>query len=192
MRTKLIALALIAALVLAFAIPLIALAHTKLTVGPYTIEVGWVDEPPVVGLKNAVAVNISTTSDDQPVDGVSTLNVTVSMGGQDKPLDLHPLGEDTPGQYAADFIPTRRGTYTVKLTGKISDTEVITNVDIEEAVDPSTLQFPDTQLPTISTLQNTVTDLASQVASTRILGLAGLAVGVVGLVAAVVALTKKR
>ena len=92
----------------------IAAAHEKLTVGPYSLEVGWVDEPPVVGLKNAVAVNIST-SDGRPVENVSTLMVAVSMGGQDKKIDLHPLGENTPGQYAADFIPTVRGTYTVKL-----------------------------------------------------------------------------
>jgi hypothetical protein len=142
MRSKIFAFALIAALMLALAAPLIALAHTKITVGPYDVEVGWVEEPPIVGMKNAVAVNINTTADGKPMEGVSTLIVTVSMGGQDKQLDMHPLGEDTPGQYAADFIPTRRGTYTVKLSGKIESTEANASVDIEETVDAAALQFP--------------------------------------------------
>lgn len=170
----------------------VAFAHEKITVGPYELEVGWVDEPPIVGAKNAVAVNISTTSDDKPVEDVSTLVVTVSMGGQDKQLDMHPLGEDTPGQYAADFIPTRRGTYTVKLSGKIENTDVTpnTNVDIEETVDASTLQFPETQ-PSIGDLQNTIDDLSNQVSSARAFGVAGLALAVIALVLAGSQLRKK-
>ncbi len=193
MRSKIFPWALIAALMLALAAPLIASAHTKITVGPYDVEVGWVEEPPIVGVKNAVAINIATTSDGKPLEGVSTLVVTVSMGGQDKQLDMHPLSEDTPGQYAADFIPTRRGTYTVKLGGKIQDTNVApnTNVDIEETIDASTLQFPETQ-PSIGDLQNSINDLSNQLSSARVLGIAGLALAVIALVLGGVSLRKKR
>jgi YtkA-like len=187
MNRWIMAASLIAALVMNVGV---ALAHAKITVGPYTLEVGWVEEPPIVGVKNAAAINIVTTSDGKPVDGVSTLVVTVSMGGQDKQLDMHPLGEATPGQYTADFIPTRRGTYTVKLSGKIESTDVNTSVDIEETVDPTTLQFPGTQ-PSIGDLQNTINDLSNQVSTARAFGVAGLALAVIALVLAGSQLRKK-
>jgi hypothetical protein len=74
-----------------------AFAHTSITVGDYTVEIGWVNEPAIVGQQNAIVVNVSTTSDDQPVEDVSALTVAVSYGGQSKTLTLQPLGEDTPG-----------------------------------------------------------------------------------------------
>ena len=191
MRAKILGLALIASLLFTWVAPQIALAHEKVTAGPYTIEAGWVGEPPIVDLKNAVAINISTTSDDKPVEGVSTLNVTVITGGNEKQLDMHPLGEDTPGQYAADFIPTRRGTFTVNLTGKIENTDVNVSVDIEEVADASSLQFPEAQ-PSIGDLQNTINDLGNQVNSARTLGIVGSVVAVISLVLAAVALRKQR
>lgn len=193
MRSKDFSWALIAALMLALATPLLAFAHTKITIGPYDVEVGWVDEPPVVGMKNAVAVNISTTSDGKPVENVSTLIVAVSMGGQDKKIDLHPLGENTPGQYAADFIPTVRGTYTVKLSGKIESTDAKASVDIEETVDPSSLQFPSLgSQSSISDLQSKIDGLSSQLGSARGFAIAGLALAVIALVLAGSQLRRKK
>ncbi len=43
----------------------IASAHTTIHVGNYDVEVGWVDEPPIVGQRNAVVVNVSNTTNDQ-------------------------------------------------------------------------------------------------------------------------------
>ena len=37
----------------------IAFAHTSVTAGDYTIEIGWVNEPPIVGQQNAIVVNVS-------------------------------------------------------------------------------------------------------------------------------------
>merc|ERR1712000_791558 len=45
-----------------------AYAHTTVEVGPYEIEVGWQDEPPVVGILNAITIDISEPGD---VEGVS-------------------------------------------------------------------------------------------------------------------------
>lgn len=169
-----------------------ALAHEGITVGPYTLEVGWVDEPAIVGVKNAVAIDIVTTADEKPVEGVSTLIVTVSMGGLEKKLEMRPRGEDTPGQYAADFIPTRRGIYSVKLDGKIGSIAVNASVDIEETIDAATLQFPplDSQT-TIGDLQNKISDLNSQLGSARGFAVAGLALAVIALVLAGGSLKKK-
>ena len=37
-------------------------AHESITVGDYEIEIGWANEPPVVGQQNAIVVNVSDTS----------------------------------------------------------------------------------------------------------------------------------
>ena len=46
-----------------------AYAHTTIQVAPYEIEVGWQDEPPVVGILNAITIDIREPGD---VEGVST------------------------------------------------------------------------------------------------------------------------
>ena len=66
----------------------IVFAHTAVTAGNYTIEVGWVNEPAIVGQQNAVVVNVSTTSDHKPVGDVSGLIVAISYGDQGKTLTL--------------------------------------------------------------------------------------------------------
>lgn len=185
-----------AIIILAIALVLtvgLASAHGGITAGPYTLVAGWVDEPAIVGLKNAVFISIATTNGGQPVEGVNTLAVTVSLGGQEKKLELRPLGEDTPGQYAADFIPTRRGTYSVKLSGKIKSTDVNVSTDIEETIDAASLQFPAVETQAANTdLQNKLNDLSSQLGSIRGLAVAGLALAVIALVLAGASMRKKR
>lgn len=167
------------------------LAHTSVEVGSYALEVGWVDEPPIVGLKNAVFISITNKDTQQPVDNVSTLEVTISTGGKERKLEVRPLSEDAAGQYAADFIPTKRGTYTVKLSGKIEATDVSTSVDIEEVGTPDSLAFPDAQ-PTADELKTSIAALQSEVSSARTFGVAGAALGAIGLVLAGVALSRKN
>lgn len=119
-----------------------AFAHEEITVGDYSLEVGWVNEPPIVGQQNAIAVNVVTTSDEQHVQDVSGLTVTVSYGGQEKSLTLQPLGEDTPGQFVAPILPTVAGQYTLKLGGTLGETAVDAEVEPEEVEPADTLQFP--------------------------------------------------
>lgn len=121
-----------------------ALAHEAVTIGDYTLEIGWLGEPPVVGQQNAIVVNVSKTSDKQPVEDISALTVTISYGGQDKTLTLQPLGEDTPGQFVAPVVPTIPGKYTIKLGGSLGNTAVNTEVEPEEVQAADTLQFPST------------------------------------------------
>jgi len=119
-----------------------ALAHESITVGDYTLEVGWLSEPPVVGQQNAIVVNVSTTSDEKPVEDVSALTVTISYGGQDKTLTLQPLGEDTPGQFVAPILPTVAGEYSIIFGGMLDDTAVDAETHVEEVQTADTLQFP--------------------------------------------------
>ena len=69
-----------------------ALAHESITVGDYTLEVGWLTEPPVVGQHNAIVVNVST-SGEQPVEDISSLTLTISYGGRETALTLEPVDE---------------------------------------------------------------------------------------------------
>ncbi len=119
-----------------------AFAHTTVTVGDYEVEVGWVDEPPVVGQRNAVVVNVSkTASPDAEVD-VSNLSVAVSYGGETKNLTLEPLSEDTVNQYIAPILPTVAGQYTVQLRGKLDGTDISQDVQPEEVAAADELEFP--------------------------------------------------
>jgi hypothetical protein len=121
-----------------------ALAHETITAGDYEIEIGWLNEPPVVGQQNAVVVNVSNTGagEPQPVEDASSLTVTLSYGGQSKTLTLAPLGEGTPGQFVAPVLPTIPGKYTLILGGKLGDTAVDAQVEPEEVAPADTLEFP--------------------------------------------------
>ena len=163
----------------------IAFAHESITVGDYTVELGWLSEPPIVGQQNAIVVNVSTTSDGQPVEDVSGLTVTISYGGQTKTLALQPLGEDTPGQFVAPIIPTVPGEYTVILGGTLGTTSVNADTHVEEVQPADMLQFP---LDTNTTSTGQSTDLGTL----NWLIYLSLLIGMTALVLAVMALRKSR
>jgi hypothetical protein len=118
-----------------------ALAHESITVGDYTIEVGWLSEPPVVGQHNAITVHVST-KDEQPVEDVSSLTLTISYGGQEKILTLEPLDEHSSGQFMAPILPTVPGEYSVVFGGALGDTPVEAETHVEEVQSADTLAFP--------------------------------------------------
>ena len=154
-----------------------ALAHEGITVGDYDLEVGWLTEPPITGQMNGIIVNV-TTGDEEPVEDVSNLTVSVSYGGQSKSLILQPLGEDTPGQFVAPILPMVQGQYTVHLGGKLGDTDVSADVEPEEVDAPDAIQFP--LVDTSS--QNNGFGLSGWLAVLGlILGLAGTGMGFVAL-----------
>jgi hypothetical protein len=181
-------------LLASFLIPLTASAHEGVTVGKYELEVGWVVEPVLLDETNAVFLSVVNSDTKEPVEGLTTLKVTVTTGGQSRDLELRPLGEDAPGQYAADFIPTVRGQYTVKLSGQIEEQTVDLSVDIEEVELADAYQFPIT-LPSVAELSRDLTNIQAQNESLRnsialnqllatggmIFGAAGLALGVINL-----------
>jgi hypothetical protein len=120
-----------------------ALAHESITVGDYTLEVGWLNEPPVAGQNNAIVVHVSTTSDEQPVEDVSSLTVTISYGGQNKTLTLEPVDEHSPGQFMAPVIPMVPGQYAVIFGGRLGEsTFVDVQAEPEEVQPADTLAFP--------------------------------------------------
>ena len=163
----------------------IVLAHESITVGDYTVEVGWLNEPPVVGQQNAIVVNVSTTSDKKPVEDVSSLTVTISYGGQDKTLTLQPLGEDTSGQFIAPVLPTIPGQYTINLGGKLGNTDVKVDVQPEEVQSADVLQFP-------SGASGAVSNESAELGVMNWLIYLSLLIGLIALVLGVMALRQSR
>ena len=122
----------------------LALAHEGVTVGDYEIVVGWVNEPPVAGQLNGIELHVSNISsgEEQPVEDISSLTVTVSYGGQSKELTFEPAGEDVPGEFHAVLLPTIPGKYTVVFGGQLGDTPVDAHVEPEEVAAADSIQFP--------------------------------------------------
>jgi hypothetical protein len=165
-----------------------ALAHERIVSGDYAFVLGWLEEPPVAGLKNAALVEVTTAKDDQPVEGAEgTLTAQIVYGGKSKELLLRPL-EGQPGTYVGDFIPTRRGTYTLNLGGTINGQAIDVSNEIEEVGSLDSLTFPEPQVD----LQKLIEALQSELSSTRMFAVVGAALGTIGLVLAGVALGRSR
>ena len=93
-------------------------AHTTVDVGAYEIEVGWQDEPPVVGILNAITVDIREPNEETGVyknitNGFRSMDATVMSGGASKVLDVN--SDPSPGHYYAKIIPTKIGSIEVKI-----------------------------------------------------------------------------
>ena len=184
MRINKNAIALIIALCMALAVIGIASAHTTVHNGPYNVEVGWLDEPPIVGQMNGIVMNLSTN--DAAATPVTTstsgLTMTVSYGGQSKVLTLQPLGEDTPGQYVAPILPSVAGLYTVDVTGTLGTTAVKVEAQPEEVLSPDTVQFPSAA----------ATSSGNSLGLAGWLGVAGLVIALAAVVLGILALRKSH
>jgi hypothetical protein len=162
-------------------------AHTSFPTGPYIVEIGWLNEPPVAGQPNAIVVNLSAANQgasSAPVKlNYSGLTLQVAYGGQTKFLTLQPQSEDTPYNLMGVMTPSVMGNYTVIVTGKLDgdlgSTPVSITMQPEEVVGLDSVQFP-----------NLAQGQAS--ASTPAwMPVAGLAAGILGILLGVIALMRK-
>lgn len=163
-------------------------AHTSFPTGPYIVEIGWLNEPPVAGQPNAIVVNLSAAkqaSSSAPVKmDYSGLTLQVAYGGQSKFLTLQPQSEDTPYNLMGVMTPSVMGKYTVMVTGKLDgdlgSTAVSITMQPEEVVGLDTVQFP---------------NLTQGQASLGVSGwmpVAGLAAGILGILLGVIALVRNK
>lgn len=165
-----------------------ALAHTRVEIGPYVVVVGWLVEPPIVGERNALTVAI--TREDQPVEGAeATLNAEMLYAGRTFRVNLNPTA--TPGLYTAEIFPTVRGQYAVRLFGTLGDVAVDEVIEPEEVFPADRIQFPEAQ-PDPRALQEEITALESELQTARVLAMAGLGVGALGLILAAFSLFRRR
>src|ERR671931_1609561 len=123
---------LIALLVFSFSNAKMAYAHTTKKFGNIQVEVGWSNEPPLVGQLNNVIVQVNQTSGSGKnntqtpvINALADMNIAVKYGGVTKPLDFVP-SEETEGLYNGQIIPTRSGTYGLVFDGTIQNQKINT------------------------------------------------------------------
>ena len=188
-------LALILVLVMLIA-PTPAGAHVNVDVGDgqYVVELGFRDEPAYLGLPNALFLKVGEygSGGTTPVEDLAgTLTAEVTKDGQTKQLPLVPMGA---GVYEGALVPTAVGDYTFHITGTIGDATVDESVTSGpttfNSVEPlSAIEFPFSQ-PDAGQLAAAGADAQAAAATARTLGMAGVAAGILGLIMAVVALTR--
>ena len=184
-----------------------ASAHENRPVGPLQFTVGWGDEPTFTGYKNSVTLRV--TRGGQPVAGLTGIKAQVKTGDQTIDLTLdQAFGE--PGLYEAPLIPTRTGTYTFTFTGAINGepfTQAFTSGEetFDSPEDASEVAFPvkdpstgdlaqrlERETTRLAAAQTAAKDAEDKASTANTLGIAGIVVGVLGLLVGGVALTRKR
>jgi hypothetical protein len=135
------------AVVIAVALSAPLLGHERKTVGAFRVTVGWGDEPAYTGFKNAVEVDIADAK-GAPVSDLreASLSVEISFGDQRLTLPLRPAA-GAPGRFVAWLVPTRAGTYTLHVSGKVSGQAIdlrstCSDTTFECVVDAAEVQFP--------------------------------------------------
>ncbi len=165
-----------------------ALAHTESEVGPYIVVTGWENEPPIVGERNALVLHV--TENGVPAVGLEAgLKIQVSYAGRIFLGNLEPTGE--PGWYRMPILPTVRGKYDAQLTGSVAGVEINGVLEPEEVLSASTLQFPETP-PDSVTLAERLSGLTDALQTVQKLAIAGIALGLIGLVLSGINLARRR
>ena len=132
--------------------PSVVFAHQTVQIGNLTLEVGWVNEPPMVDLLNQLWLSVS--EEDNPIrNALKDVSTSVTYGGLSKELRFLP-SEQSAGAYVADIIPKKIGSYSLSINGKINDQNVDTKVAIEDVETTDKLAFPIESSGTTESTQN--------------------------------------
>jgi len=189
-----------------------AFAHVSDFVGPYEIEVGWEDEPPVVGLPNFIVFHITESPSEGVKTGVTSafknMDVTIKFGGIDKVMDI--ISDPRPGHYKSKIIPTKTGSIVLQFDGEINGIPVDLTLRPEAIENTAVLDFPPRQASSneevgalknaISSLQQEVSDLksgATTIHSTTDgnaynFAVLGLSLGAAAIILAIIAMLKRK
>ena len=179
------ALALLAALLIPFTAS-VASAHGHTEVGDYTLVIGFHNEPAYQSEPNGLDLFVTNTKTGEKVNDLAdTLKVELLFGSSKKELKIRPQwGED--GAYTADVLPTVAGDYTWHIWGDIKGTPV----DVSMTSSPETFSairgkaevaFPAAEA-TPAELQAQVAAVQQSAQMALIVGVAGAALGVAGII----------
>ncbi|MEX0764250.1 MAG: hypothetical protein WEC35_02705 [Nitrosopumilaceae archaeon] len=192
-----------------------AYAHKTITVQNLEIEVGWQQEPPLIGFINAITFEINENDQDGQSgvkNAFKNLQASVKYGGITKTLDID--SDLTAGNYHSKIIPTRIGTYIVELKGDINGIPINSEIQIEDIEDKALLAFPDTTGSSdqdVAALKNAISGLQAEVASLKSkisnidiatsdftvetaynFAIFGLSLGAAGVILAIIAMIKRK
>ena len=179
-------------LIALFVVPTSAFAHERRTIGngKYDVVVGWDVEPAYQDFKNAASIRISQAGSNPavPVQGAEkTLKVQIRQGATTREFPLRAVFGQ-PGYYVADILPTRAGDYQWTFVGSIGDDQVNDKFDTADGKfngveSAAALQFP-LSLPDPAQESAAVSAAQAEAQSARVLAMAGIGVGLLGLVVA--------
>ena len=194
-----------------------AYGHTEINIEDYVIDIGWGDEPPVVGFRNFIVMKVLQEKDDgeklEVSDAFQNIKVFARSGGISKELDV--IEDSESGNYHAKIIPTQVGTIAIKLRGDISGTIVDIQVPIEDVESTAVLDFPPMSSSSseqdIASLKNAVNSIQSTISELKLgtnvaemssnqtssedslnFGIIGMASGIAGTVLAIFCLLKRK
>jgi hypothetical protein len=191
----------LAAATLALVVAPAASAHVVRTVGPYSVEMGWGNEPPIAGFENFVEVAVTSDQGGPVADLGPDAAVAVSFGDAQKAVPLLPTEE--PGEFHATLVPTRPGTYAFQVEATIDGREISTGAKCSEGTFDCVIPAAEVQFPVADP---TAGEVAGQVGSAlprieeacedadtaRWLAIGGLVVAVIALVVAAIALRRRQ
>lgn len=186
-------------------------AHVSEHIGPYEIEVGWEDEPPVVGLPNFITFEITESPSEGVKSGVTNafknLEVTIKFGGVSKVLDIN--SDPKPGVYKSKIIPTKTGSIVLQFDGEINDVPIDLILHPEAVENTAVLDFPPRQASSneeIGALKNALSSLQKEVSNLKTgegtesmddgnaynFAVFGLSLGAAAIILAIIAMVKRK
>jgi hypothetical protein len=119
--------------------------HTTVNIEKYEIQVGWETEPPIVGIRNDLVLKIREHGETKGVfTGVTSafknLDAMIMYGGLTKKIDIN--SDPRAGYYFSPIIPTKTGTYSIDLKGKIGESQINVQIPVEDIESTAVLDFP--------------------------------------------------
>ena len=194
---------------LALALPAAGAARETRPVldGRYELTVGFLVEPAFEGEPNGLYLRISEASDVEvvvpsltPTPEAGTpapeteLTAEIVFGPATRSLPLEPAGP--PGVYHALLVPTQPGDYVFRIGGTLDGEEIAEEFRTRDGRIPPVVAVADVQFPAeIPVNQGLLDALAEREAEAeraRVLGVVGIALGVVGLLAGGIAVVLSR
>ena len=130
----------------------VSFAHTSKTFGNTTIEIGWLNEPPLASDLNSITVQVNKESNGEQshvLNALANLTIFVKYGTISKPLDFQP-SPTTDGGYESKILPTRVGPYMLVAQGDVKGQKVDGEFKIEDVESKSIFSFPDSSIDTTS------------------------------------------
>ena len=196
---------------LSFLIPVYA--HTVDSVGEYRLEIGWMNEPVVSSETNGIELYVSPFDSNIPIEDQEFVN---GISGLEKTLKMQlvlnenkitlPLKADhnIPGKYYAFVDPTVSGFYQANILGEIKGTIVSLSMHPPKVNEREYIEFPEPSditvrqiidghtalIEDVSELKDSVNNLEETKQNN--LGYVGIGVGIIGIVIAVIALSKSK